>query len=179
MKRMKRAAAVVCLALTLAFMTGCPQSEKLAGYASDVVEALNLSLPLLQQAGVNTGKIQTAITIGNQLVTAFKANQKDSAVDLTSKLITAFEGIVTDVNTIPMNQATRTRILVGLAVGQIALRIIARNLQSSAPAGVQDVTPISTMAAKKQWRCRSSVSGRFEKMDVCKKSPSTTTVETY
>lgn len=183
MRTTKRLVAVALLALMLASQTACPKGEKLAGYAEDVVEALNLSLPLLEQAGVNVAKVKIAVGIGNQLVAALKAGQSDSAVDLTAKLISAFELIVTDVNTIPMSQSLRTKILVGLAAGQIALRIIARNLEESKPAGVltvnSETAKIKTYAAKPKWRCRSSQTGRFAEMSFCKQHPDVSIVETY
>lgn len=175
------------LAFALVFcllFTACPKRDQMIGYAEDVVSGLNAALPLFQSLGMNTAKIQQAVGIAGQLVTAFRQHADEDALNLTASLIPVFESIAADANLI-QNPATRTKILVALAVAQIALRFIARNITSlpqaaratGGPSG--NLARIHSFGSRKAWRCRSSVSGRYEKMEVCKASPETTTVETY
>lgn len=171
--------ASLLMAVMVCALTGCPESKKLAPFAEDVVEGLSLSLPLLEQAGVDVAKVRTAIDLGRKLVIALKSEGGGDPVNLVDQLIGKFDLIVGEVNKLPISQANRTKILVGLAVSQIALRIIARNIEAKAPEGVQEVSNIKVFAAKPKWRCRSSQTGRFAEMKFCREHPDVSVVETY
>lgn len=165
--------------------TACPWSKTdMVTWSNRAVNGLEKALPLLRNAGINVAKVEEAIGIGRQLAAAFEANNNESAIGLTSSLITAFGGIVTETQRIT-NPATRTLILAGLAIVDLALHEISDSLaqheaklsagRRSAPA----VRKISQYRAKKRWACRNSGTGRFEKMEFCEKNPATSTVETF
>lgn len=181
MRRQRMTLVALALALVLVSQTAFTCSRRdMISYAGDVVSALTDALPLLTQGGVQTAKIQQAITIGNQLVTAFRDNQDASALQLTSALITQFQSIADDAGLIP-NPMTRTRILVTLALGNVALHYISNHIHSEVPSGVLSASPalvvIRMEARKPIWRCRSSQTGKFSPMSYCKQHPDVSTVE--
>lgn len=174
-------ALIACFAFT---QTACDQN--IVDNARLIVSVTTEVLPIFASAGVNVAKVQKAVDIANKLVTALEQNNSSDAVKLTAALIPVFQEIVSDASLI-QNPRTRTLVLATLAAAQIALRYISQKIQTKAtdvgmaPAmgASRDGSVISEFAKKEKWRCRSSVTGKFEKMEVCKAHPDTTTVEGY
>jgi hypothetical protein len=167
----------------LVTQTACPKKGELASYARDVVSALNDTVPILENAGLDAAKLRQAVDIGNRLVSAFESNQSADAISLTSALVTAFEGIVSDTGAIK-DPRTRTLVLVALATGNVALHYIANHLPDNATAsgplkGSSDARNVLQFKKKPRWRCRSSQTGRFEDMGYCKAHPDVSQVETF
>lgn len=179
-----RIPAVLTLVAVMAFGQLACDKNKMVSYAGDVVSALTDASPLLVQAGVDTIKLDKAVGIANQLVQAFKNNDTSGAVNLTSVLITQFQIIAGDASNVS-NPATRTRILVALALGNVALHYISNHIvteAASVPAGRRGAPALSVIrqeAERPIWRCRSSKTGRFEKMAECRAHPDTTQVERF
>lgn len=174
---------IIAIGLTLVLLSQTAfqcSRRNMVSYAKDIVAGLNQALPILAGAGVATGRIQIAINIGGQLVTAFETNQDADALALTANLITAFEGVANDASLI-RDPTTRTRVLAVLALVDLSLHIISNHISSqiTKPMASPALLTIRRQAAKPVWRCRSSVTGKFEKMEVCKAQPDKTTVERY
>ena len=180
---LSRSVAAFFLMTAMLLSTACDKGS-MVDNSKIVVSTLNEVLPMFESAGIGSAKVREAVEIGNRLVAAFDANRNAEAVILTSSLITAFEGIVIDTTRIS-DPTRRTIILVSLAAGNIALHHIADELAKNAPVvsggmrGAPAVSKVAVFKAKKSWRCRSSQTGRFEKMEQCRKFPATTVVETY
>lgn len=173
-------ALLVALLIT---QTACPFSKATAlSWSEKAVSGLEKALPMLVNAGVNGARVQEAVDIGNQLIIAFKANNNESAIGLTSSLIVAFEGIVVETERIG-NPATRTLILAVLAVVDLALGFIVDEMATVEPRmpvrmrGAPAVVNIRRYHAKKRWNCRNSQTGRYEKMKFCKEHPDVSQVE--
>jgi hypothetical protein len=173
------------LIVALLTQTACPKpnTTELASYGRDVVSALNDTIPILQNAGLDASKLREAVNVGNRLVTALESNQTADAITLTSALITAFEDIVASTNAI-QNQRTRTLILAGLAIGNVALHYIANHLPNNAVVsgplkGSADAQKVVQFKQQKQWRCKNAVNGHFEKIEFCKLNPATSYVVTF
>jgi len=181
---MKRLVIPILITAMLLTQTACPSKQSMLSWSEKAVSGLTKALPMLENAGVNGAKIREAVQIGNQLVAAFKANDNESALGLTSTFITAFEGIVTDTERVS-NPATRTTILVVLSIVDLAIRYIADELAEDVPRmspglrGAPGVAKLARYREKKKWRCRNASSGRFEKMDFCRQNPASSVVETY
>ncbi len=178
---------MVVLAMSLATQTACDKGTLVAN-AKRVNSALREVQPILVANGINSNRLTEAMNLSEQLVRAFEASDSTNALSLTSELITAFNGLVAQDVVRISNPTTRTIVLVGLAVGNIALRNIADALAEQAtnrpmagPMGAsgRHAAVVQAFRTKKKWRCRSSITGRFAKMSVCKSDPSHTTVETY
>lgn len=168
----------ILLALLLTQLA-CPEGKKLAPYAEDIVESLNASLPLLAPYPELSVRVVNAVTIGRQLVTALKSEGGGDAGNLVDSLITHFDQIVSQVNSLPIPQERKNQILLGLIGARIALGVISRNIAEKAPEGVQQVSKVREFSKRKLWRCRSSQTGRFAEMSFCKAHPDVSVIETY
>ncbi len=188
MQAIKPVLGLVLLVAMVLSQTACPQGQKLAPYAEDFVESLSLSLPLLAPYPEIAQKAATTVNIGRQLVTALKSENGGDAGNIVESLISHFDQIVMEVNTLPVSQERKNQILLGLVGARIALGIIARNITKEvvAAAGPQPkrstavrISRIQEFSKRKNWRCRSSQSGRFAPMSFCKAHPDVSVVETY
>jgi hypothetical protein len=177
-------APVALLGTAVVTQTACPKADSVAKLAGEVDEALGEVIPIFQANGLSVAKLQEARTYAAKVKSAFEAGEITNAVQFTSTLISFFQTIVAEASSIG-NSTTRTIVLVGLAVGNIALKRLANKLADEAPVvrgpmrGAGPVRTIEEFRKKPNWRCRDSITGQFRKMEVCKANPSTTTVETY
>lgn len=146
-----------------------------------VVGSLRDAQPLLVTLGLPDDKITLAVTWGDKLVVAL-ANPDSTPTDkreIVARLIDAFEQVVLQTNVIT-DPHKKTLILAILGIAQIALNQIANNVEDAAKSAKLSANQtIGRFAAKRQWRCRDAVSGKFKKMEYCKANPATSVVETY
>jgi hypothetical protein len=160
--------------------------------AKDVGPYLHAGLAGLKDAraifignGVSTKKLDLAIQTGEVALAAFDAGGTNT-VELIANFITVFESVVSDASLIS-NPQTRTKILVMLSIADVALHTVAEILKNEEPKPSNAVfrgavsrdsrDAILAFDKKPKFRCRSSVSGRFVKMEVCKAHPDITVVE--
>jgi len=177
-----------------------PSREDYIRYSREAVSALRDVVPILRANNISTAKFETGINIGDRLVTAFENNQNADALDLTAELMTTFEQVVVEVDLIKDNKV-KTIVLVGLAVGHVALRHLAGLIEKAVVSveasriSVPGITSFQSSTAqskaeeakakikafkkKKQWRCKNALTGRFEKMEFCKANPATSYVVTF
>jgi hypothetical protein len=111
-----------------------------------------------------------------------------NTVELIANFITVFESVVSDASLIS-NPQTRTKILVMLSVADIALHTVAEILKNEEPKPSNAVfrgavsrdsrDAILAFDKRPKMRCRSSVTGKFEKMSFCEKNPDKSVVETF
>ncbi len=131
MKRHTTIALVVVLLMSSIAAT-CSK-ESLLSNAGDVLSSLQSAQPLINQLLPNSaGKIAQAISIATKLKEGIAAGNSASAVTLLSDLIPTFQSIVNqDINGLTASQ--KTTILAALAVADIGLHFLVRNLQKNLP----------------------------------------------
>jgi hypothetical protein len=103
------------------------------------------------------------------------------ASDVGAELITHFENLIVDSERIT-NPLTRTLVLVALGevnyqIQRLLERIDITERMAAMPGARQTAVARFTQR-RKTWRCRNSQTGRFEKMEFCKKHPDVSQVET-
>lgn len=183
MRYARRTSLSFLLALSLlgfGFDNGC-SSTSLASYANRVVESVQDVLPIIK-----SGSALAAIQHGRELASAFKAKDNALALELTELLINDFARLRIDVQGLP-DSRTRTYALALLAAGDVALHFIVdsfpqpttTDVRKASPVQARQLHTIAVFKAQKHWRCRSSQTGRFEKMEYCVKHPDVSQVETY
>lgn len=179
----KSIAITAVLALLIATQSNCSKS-KAASYVRTAVSALKDTRTILASNNLPTGKLDLAITAGDAAAAAFSSGATNS-IELASAFITAFEGVVSDVDVIP-NEKLRTMLMVALVVGNIALHALAEILaqdEAANPAiaarvrGSSNVNPIEEFRRKPNWKCRNASTGRYEKMEFCKANSASSVVE--
>lgn len=178
MRLVKRSAIALVIALSL-LSTACPKKDNLVFWGEQVVGAATDAIPILTAAGVSTVKAEQFRDYGNKLVLAIKAND-GTALGYAASCIDLLEQVANDAKLIT-DPARRTTVLVILAVAEVALHHIANALpapQAGRMSAGRSATTIQNFKAKKAWRCRSSQTGRYAKMDYCRAHPDVTTVET-
>jgi hypothetical protein len=202
---MKFIALKLCLVLLLLPLVGCggdktPTREEFIQYSRETVSALRDVVPILRANNVSTDKLQKGIDIGDRLIAAFENNQSAQALELTAALVTAFQEVVVDVDVIK-DARLKTLVLVGLAVGHVALQHLASLMDTAVVTvesshlripgvtafqsggaeskAAEDKAKIKAFSKKKQWRCKKALTGRFEKMEFCKANPATSYVVTF
>lgn len=191
---MRRAVIAIGLAMvllvTIATQTACEKGTLVAN-AKRVSTALKEAAPILTINGVSTARLTETIATTDALIAQLEGGGTNPATTLetVSTLISQFNALVAQDVVRITNPATRTIVLVGLAVGNIALRNIADALAEEVAklpatggmsAGMDhNAAVIRTFRAKPKWRCRNASSGRFAKMDYCKQFPANSVVETY
>jgi hypothetical protein len=197
---------VLCLqfslpAALLVTQTSCGEVERsqAVAIAKEVWETAQELKPVFEAAGLSipgsdsSGHLSTAITTGKDLYAAFNDNRDADALTLTAALINVIDkDIFSDIQLIK-DQSKRTWALAITAGIRIGLRRISNFLKPAEDAGmIRAERPGSRAAAKqrndkdtvrrfadtKNWRCRNSVTGRFEKMEFCKNNPAQSVVET-
>ncbi len=112
--------------------TACPfNSGNLVSWTEDIVSALNAASPLLSTLGVPNviALVADAVTIANDLKTAFASSNTTGAVALFDKLDAVFIKITTDIGIIPI--ALRVPIESVLALASIAIHLIADHLKTT------------------------------------------------
>lgn len=191
LRRITGLAMTLVLALgVIATQTACDKPALIKN-ARRVSAALKEVAPILTVNGVSTARLNEAITTADGLIAALEGSGTDPAttLEIVSTLISQFNALVAQDVVRITNPATRTIVLVGLAVGNIALRNIADALAEEAAnrpvtggmgaSAGRHAAVIRAFRAKPKWRCRNASSGRFAKMDYCKQFPANSVVETY
>lgn len=177
-------AAICALPLT---QTACSPTE-MAKQARRVSSGLKKALPYIEKYGISTTRITIGIDVADRLVIAPEKNDSAGALELTETLINEFNAIIDeDVIKIPDGK-TRTIVLVGLEVANAALHFLADGISAEAakvPVGdarsgaARQLGTVQQFRRKSSWRCRSSQSGRFMKMDYCKMHPDVSQIDTF
>lgn len=114
------------------------------------------------------------------------AGDNTTALDKAASVTRIIEALIDiDTKLLPAGKQTLVRAL--LAVADLAIREIVDHLQSMSKAmrvvvsrgANRSAQVMQDYAKKARLQCRSSVSGKFEKMSFCKSNPTTSTVERY
>lgn len=126
---------VLSFALLVITMSGfaCSKQSLLSG-ADDVLFSVKEAKPLIEQFLPSAGpKIDQAVTIAQKLRDAIAGNGLDSAVSYLSALIPVFQDIVN--KDIPQIQDANTRLIIlsALALADIALHYLSKNLVEKTP----------------------------------------------
>lgn len=181
--RLRTALAALIIVMSV-YQLACPRT-RLVVYGRTTADALRETSMILRSAQLSTVRVDQAAEIADRLVAALTAKDNPTAIEQTTLLITAFQGIVIEVNLI-RHPATRTMVLVALAVANVALHHIAEALAvegakipAAARGRVVGTQVVEEFMRRPKWRCRSAKSGRFEKMSFCKANPDLSVVETY
>jgi hypothetical protein len=107
--------------------------ESLLSNAQDVISSLRSAAPLIESLiPQSAGKLTTALTIAEKLRAAIQAGDTSNAVILLSDLVPTFQSIVNE-DLAGLTAGQRTAILAALAVADIALHFLVRNLLEKAP----------------------------------------------
>jgi len=181
------------------FTAACSPGD-LARNADRVAGALTRAQPLFQQlidggvipqasGAAIIGRLTQGAAAGKQLADAFRNNNAQGAVEQTAALIRTVEQIIDQDAKLIRQGPQRTAVLAILAAADIALGFISDQLvktdrshhalTQNVKANESSKDTIRRYAKKKRLRCRSSVTGRFEKMEVCKANPDTTVIERW
>lgn len=172
-----------------AFKCGGINKEKILPYAKETVSTLKDIRPILVAANYSVAKLDKAISAGDKLVAALESTGTGTGtkIELVASIINKVEDFAAETSLIK-DPKTRTLILVGLAIADVALHRIADALAKDAEsvpvtarrgAGVTRTSEqvILEFKVKLKYRCRDSVSGQFRKLQYCKENPATTQVE--
>lgn len=194
--RIRRLLSVLLICIQLSLLsagvltqTSCGEVERSQAieYAEEAVATAKEILPVFTSAGLSSSHINRGVQIGSDLVTAFRENRDADALSLTAAFIDVVDrDILSDVNTIK-DQGKRTLALAITAAIRISLRRIAKFLKPAEDAsmlrgarvGTSSRAKVREFAKSKDWRCRNSITGRFEKMSFCKTNPANSVVETF
>lgn len=140
---------LVMVLLLTSLTVGCSKSELVAA-SKDVISGLQLARPEFQKLGLNVAEIDTALSIAQQLETAFEQNASAKPVALISSLLDAFNAVSNQVTNNPAIQAI-------LALADIGAHIIANAVSSSVSQGKLSATPatlrIEQFRSKRIWGC--------------------------
>lgn len=186
MQLLRKTAAIGVLASLLLLTTACPQKGDVLPWAREVVAGLKDAQNIFTANGYNLSKLNTAIDLGNQLITELEKPDdpatQENKVRLVANLIGRFEELVSESNRIN-DPKIRTIVLVTLAISNAALRRIADKLDDVPVSVMRTASPqianIRRFKERPLWRCRSSQSGRFAAMKFCEQHPDVSQVETY
>lgn len=179
MNTLRRTATSLVIILAL-LSTACPKKSDVVFWSEQVVGAAEELLPILRANGRDTLQAERLVFYGKRLVAAVKADD-GTAVSHAEQCIILLQVVANDAQFIS-NPTTRTLALAILGLINRYLHSIADQLPAAAvktrnPPPTSSVRAVKVFAAKKVWRCRDSVTGRFAKMEYCKANPATTTVE--
>lgn len=181
---LRRASLALALVFTIV-LAGCSKTSA-AKYTRIATDAVESTEAIFSANGLPVVNLQKVVAAGRAAQRAFESGASN-ALDLLSAFISSYEDwIASDVDLIK-DQRTRTIVLVALSVGNIALHALVDMLDQGTPATIRTaampssntLATLENFRAKPRWRCRSSISGRFEKMDYCKANPATSQVEHY
>lgn len=184
MRHLRYYAAIALLAACITGSLGfaCDKASALKN-SRRVNSVLKETVPIFQANGLNTARLQEAITISDKLILALETGTGgDDPVALVSTLITAFNVLVTE-DVLKISDARlRTIVLVSLAIANIALKEIANALADEAATrgatrSMGQMDTIESFRAQPKWRCVDAA-GATRSMDYCKRNPATATVVT-
>lgn len=177
-------APLVGLTALVTTQTACPQSASLASISGRVERGLNVAIPIFQQNGQNAVILIQARDLAHRAKLAFDISDGVQGAALVARLITLFEGdLLAQIARIP-NAATRTILLVALAIANDQLHELADRLAKESKSVMRSVpvegaNVIQDFRAKPRWHCRNLQSGSIVDMGYCKASPATGVVETF
>jgi hypothetical protein len=166
--------------------TACPSSQSIAQIAGEVYKYSNAAIVIFESNGQSTTRLIQVRDMAGKVRDAFNAGDNTSAVDYARQLIMLFNLLTDDAKAI-QNPTTRTIILVALFIVNEKLTDLA-NKVAAVPETVKvaasrrnssAVNTIEAFRAKKNWRCRSSQTGQFAKMEYCKAHPDVSVIEIY
>lgn len=182
-------ALLLCSAILL---QGC--AFNFASAARTVGRSAGLAIPVVQSL-VDSGECRRCANIitvlqrieddSSILAQAFEQHDNTTALEKAAAITRSLEQLIAvDSKLIP--QGKRTLVLALLAAADIAISEIANHTQKEADAPTKvvlsrsaDAQVMIKYAAKPRLQCRSSITGRFEKMDYCKANPNNSTVERH
>lgn len=169
---------VLCAGLIYLSMGFACDKATVISRSRRIVSIAEKTLPIFQTNGVDTALLREFIDGAKQLVTAAEQNQTENALALAASLTKAFDEILIQVDLI-RDSKIKTLVLVGLEVLNVSLEELAQDLQGSLPTGRVggDAAMVRAFAQRRAWKCRSSQTGRFEKMKWCAAHPDISTVE--
>jgi len=173
-----RAIASIIILSLLSLAPSCEQN------ANTVIKYVNRALPMITAVGIDISDAREVIDLMNQF-------QNDPKAATLSAATLAFDKLVAKVQTIP-NTGKRTAIMVLLVSANIALQELAEKYFERAVDNPDDPrlgTPavrmqIRRFSQKKRWICRAAgpigkyKAGQFMPMEMCKKYPDSSVVET-
>lgn len=173
MRQLRRTGYALLLATLLVLNTACPKKATVVSIAEDVVAAAEEFLPVAESAGVPTGNIKTFLKFSKLGLAAIKTDD-GTALGHYEVAFTALRAVVGDVAVIK-DPLKRTLALALVGIIDRTLHKLVDQLPPSTP-GLTG-SSITEFRKHKVWRCRSSVTGQFKKLEFCKANPATTTVE--
>jgi hypothetical protein len=178
MRRQILSLTLICCMAYFGYGFACSKASTLS-WSKEGVSALQEAQPLLVAAGLPADKITTAIEWGNKLVAKLEDPSSTPAdpASLARGVITAFQDVVAQTNLIK-DQQKKVVVLAILGIANIALHHIADAVLTPT-SGVALDPVVGKFKAAKPWRCRSSQTGKFEKMSFCKNNPAVSVVEAY
>lgn len=182
---MKRLILALALSTVLLTQTACPAKQSdVVFWGQEISADAHDLIPILQSAGINTGHALQFADYSSKLFAAIKAND-GTAVGYAESAITVLRDVAADVQVIH-DPVKRTLALALLGLADRYLHKLADQLGPAAIASTSKIPPaqrsraasvLAAYSTHEVWRCRNSITGRFEKLEFCKANPSTTTVE--
>lgn len=177
----KRSTALAVVFSIVLLVTACPFSKD---QVRTVISSVNRAIPLLQAAGVDTTDANEIIRLMNE----FDANPTAATLSAVTLL---FDRMVAKAQTIP-EQGKRTVVIVILVAANIALSALAEKytkIETENPTDPRVGAPavrmtIRRFASRGNWRCRAAgtvgkyETGQYMPMEMCKKHPDNSVVET-
>lgn len=174
--RYARQSAIVFLITLSLLATACPKKTDVVFWAEQVVGSASDVITILAANGKDTTKAAQLRDYGQKLVAAIKAND-GTALGYAASCIDVLSAVAGDA-TVITDPAKRTLALALLGIANRALHSIIDSLPPPATfSHSKSAATIAAFKAKKRWSCRSSVDGRYHKMEFCKANPATSTVE--
>lgn len=155
--------------------------QQFIAYAKDIRNSVVAAAPLINKLKPEfTAQWNRAIDISGQMISAVGHSQKDTVAALVVELVPIFTNVI--------DQFTDNQnVLIALALGNVALSFFANHYLDSvvsgspgrpSAAGNTAKARVAAYAARKKWRCRNAVNGRYAPMEYCVSHPSSSTVET-
>jgi len=142
--------------------TACPSFDTggLLSWTDDIVSSLKAAQPLLTSLGVPNIEtlVVDALVIAKDLRDAFAAGIADNYVKLYDQLDTLFVKVANDIGIIPI--ALRVPIEAALALGNIALNLIANHLKKTVVS-----TPGATSQVRQRARQNSQIAQAVAKIE--------------
>lgn len=168
----------IALLLTLALLnTACPKKENLIFWGEQVTDAASDVIIILKANGRDTTKAERFRDYGVKLVAAIKANN-GTALGYAASAIEILDQVAIEVQQMPDTNTKKIALAI-LGIANIALhRLVSSLPESAGQSNSREAEALERFRAKKRWRCRDSVNGRYAKMEYCRANPATTTVET-
>jgi hypothetical protein len=185
MRLLRQLALLPLIIAIVVSQTACPEKQTALTISKEVTAALGDTITIFQANGLSVARLQEAQALSSQLVAVLESTDTDggNAATIVAGLITKFTQLVAESEQIA-DPRTRTIVLVSLAVTNILLRRLADKIDDPPVAvrpsatGTRAVRTVTEFRARPKWRCRNSQTGRFEKMEFCKKHPDVSQVET-